>query len=256
MFKMLKNILMPFLAGIFFTMFILLVIFVIYLYNENTNLRRDIDNFQKKLSNLEIKISTQNDFLPEAQSQSQVTADSETKTYYVPKEVETVPYTNPVSGQTIKSNNTNNGDGTKSSEYSGKQTYTIPNKVESSTNPSNISSETTISSSNEEFDGTTKTYYVPNQVPTKPIVSSGTQEINTNIGIDSDVTSQTPVYVTSSWDKLKNNMSKSEVVNLLGKPNKILSRIESTSFVYQYREGDGIIYFNRSMKVSSWKRPI
>ncbi|OGU55160.1 MAG: hypothetical protein A2V66_06260 [Ignavibacteria bacterium RBG_13_36_8] len=56
MFKFIRNNFGPFFAGVFFTVFVLLIIAVVYLYSVNASLRQEVADFQRKLSDVEIKV--------------------------------------------------------------------------------------------------------------------------------------------------------------------------------------------------------
>lgn len=57
-----------------------------------------------------------------------------------------------------------------------------------------------------------------------------------------------------NWSKLRNNMSDNDVVALLGNPTQIISKIDTTTFIYKDSRGEGAIEFNRGMRVVGWSR--
>lgn len=255
---------MPFLAGIFFTLFIFMLFVVIYLYNENSGLRREINDFQRKLSDIEIKIETPGDSVPEPQQKQ--AGNSETKTYLIPKAVETQPSLGSPNPYATESTVT-----TKKSTFqapdngsTGRATYTVPNKSETlksihgeEFNPQNSQVEDYTETKYVES-GETKTYLAPKSVEAQRSqipASSQTEPGNVTTKITEEYRDHEAIYSNDDWAKLKKNMSKSEVKSLLGNPDRVISQIGSDEYIYRYTSGDGIIYFNRSMKVVSWKSP-
>ena len=57
-----------------------------------------------------------------------------------------------------------------------------------------------------------------------------------------------------NWNRLKSNMSDNDVVSLLGNPTQIISKIDTTTFIYKDSRREGVIDFNRRMRVINWAR--
>ena len=57
-----------------------------------------------------------------------------------------------------------------------------------------------------------------------------------------------------NWRNLKRNLTADEVTNLIGKPTQIISKIDTTKYIYKDERSEGAIDFNRLMRVISWER--
>ena len=57
-----------------------------------------------------------------------------------------------------------------------------------------------------------------------------------------------------NWRNLKRNLTADEVTNLIGKPTQIISKIDTTKYIYKDERSEGTIDFNRLMRVISWER--
>ena len=57
-----------------------------------------------------------------------------------------------------------------------------------------------------------------------------------------------------NWRNLKRNLTADEVVNLIGSPTQIISKIDTTKYIYKDDRSEGTIDFNRLMRVISWER--
>lgn len=199
MFKFIKNNIAPFLAGIFFTLFIIMVIFVVYLYNENAGLKRDIDNIRKQLVNIETRNLSDGLNEPAAAETTQ-NVDTPATSYFVPNDSP-----NFVNSKPIGSNDPNNNP-SYSKDYSAKD---VPQTVIEQ------KEKTTIENSD-----------------------------NTEL-----------IYFSDKWAKLRKNMTRTEVKNLIGMPSQVVSFIDSSTYLYNYSNGDGTITFSRFNRVIGWKKP-
>ena len=106
--------------------------------------------------------------------------------------------------------------------------------------------------------GEKQTFYAPKQVEgDKSQVALNPQ--NQSNEITTKVTQDYPyhdiVYSKDKWDRLRKNMSKSEVKSILGSPSRVISEIDQDEYIYKYTSGEGIVYFDRQMKVTKWKTP-
>ena len=57
-----------------------------------------------------------------------------------------------------------------------------------------------------------------------------------------------------NWYNLKRNLTADEVVKLIGNPTQIISKIDTTIYIYKDSRGQGTIDFNRLMRVINWGR--
>ena len=83
------------------------------------------------------------------------------------------------------------------------------------------------------------------------------EEAAANVVLENDnvILGPIPVYNEINWAKLRANMQVDEVVSLLGNPNQIISKIDTTRYIYRDEDSEGNIYFNRRMRIISWNRP-
>ena len=58
----------------------------------------------------------------------------------------------------------------------------------------------------------------------------------------------------ANWRNLKRNLTVDEVTNLIGKPTQIISKIDTTKYIYKDERSEGTIDFNRLMRVINWER--
>lgn len=244
MLKNFTNSILSFLTGIVFTFLIIAVGVVVYLFNENSRLRREVEDVRKELSRMELKITTPSvvDDTPP------VTGNTQTETYLIPNQVPTRPVTGTVPKTDNSSAETEDiaQQPIQQTDNNGTRTYTIQKEVDIQpvTGTKDYQPE---EEKKEENSNRTQTQ------------KSETAEIAVDLSESQNTESQTitsrPIYDSDAWDNLRENMTKSEVKDLFGKPSQILSRINSTTYVYTYNEGVGNIYFDENGRTTKWQKP-
>lgn len=81
------------------------------------------------------------------------------------------------------------------------------------------------------------------------------QVLQTTEPIEEKPISPKPVGINwSNWNNLKRNISADDVVRLIGNPTQIISKIDTTKYIYKDSRGGGYVDFNRLMRVITWGR--
>ena len=175
-----------------------MLIVVVYLYSENTSLRRDIDGIQRQLANLELKRLAPS--LEDPSAPGTMYVDTPTATYYVPNDSPNFVNTKPIGPND-------------------------PNQ-----DPSYLQN------------------YSARDVPQTPIDKKPATTIENSVETGL-------IYFSDKWMKLRKNMSRSKVKDLIGMPSQVVSFIDSSTYIYNYSSGEGKVTFNRFNKVIGWKKP-
>ncbi|MFC2133959.1 hypothetical protein ACFLTH_05025 [Bacteroidota bacterium] len=249
MIKTFTNTILSFMTGIIFTIFIIMVVVVVYLFSENSRLRREVEDVKDELSRMELKISAPSI----AEVEPPVTGNTQKETYLIPNKIPTKPIT----GATPEIDKSPPGieDYTPqpipTADYSGPHTYTIQKEVE-------VQPVTGTKDYQEEPDN--KGEFSKNNRQTQKSAESNnagnlSESSADKSSINSDNYTTHPPYDSAKWDKLEENMTKFEIKDLLGRPNQILTHVNSTTYVYTYNEGAGNIYFDENGRATKWQKP-
>ena len=244
MLKNFTNSILSFLTGIVFTLLIITVGVVVYLFGENSRLRREVEDVRKELSRMELKITTPTvvDDTPP------VTGNTQTETYLIPNQIPT----RPITGTAPKTDNSSAEtediaqQPIQQAEYRGTRTYTIEKEVDIQP----VTGTKDYLPEEEKKEENSKRTQTQQQETAEP-----SDNLSESENTESQIISSRPVYDSDAWDNLEENMTKSEVKDLFGKPSQILSRINSTTYVYTYNEGVGNIYFDENGRTTKWQKP-